>query len=741
MNLIRSFDCYLRNAKITTKLNLLAAAAVSTALLMCWTAFAVNEVMQMLGAKERQVAALAKSLAYNVIPALEFDDFVAARETLEALSANPTICCATIWRDDGSLFAEYRSVHEPASRSADQHGRNRLVNGRHDATANSGGEKASAHRHGQSWAWIPQRIKVELPIHGHAYGASTDALLLDGPEDQTVASDRPTGAPADVDARPVIGRIAVYSTTDDIKHQFLVHTALAIPVVVLALFMGLAIAKVIQRRITEPVRNLAATAQQIAHQESLELRAQKYGNDEIGQLCDAFNEMVERLDVKRQELKQANEELEQRVAERTRELADALERATAASRAKSDFLANMSHEIRTPMTAVLGYAELLCEDPALSSTNRERVEIMLRNGRHLLTIINDILDVSKIEAGKMTVEMLDCSICEIVADLFSLLRPRAIDKGLQLEVRYLTSIPKTIRTDPTRLRQILLNLLGNAIKYTQKGSVELLIRLNSVDGPAPYVEFQVKDTGIGLTKSQLEKVFMAFTQADETMTRRFGGTGLGLTISKGLAELLGGSISVESEFGKGSTFTLRIPAGEIAGVEMVENCRELLSSDHRPREAAAEVGKIDARILLVEDGTDNQRLLSFILKRAGAEVTIAENGKVGMEKVLEAWRSGSPFDIVLMDMQMPVMDGYTATSNLRKEGYQLPIIALTAHAMSHDRGVCLNAGCDDFVTKPVDRRRLLQVCQEWTEKSRAQRGDDAKASSAEATGVPQEAST
>ncbi len=512
----------------------------------------------------------------------------------------------------------------------------------------------------------------------------------------------------------------IRANTDDIYQQLMLHTLWTIPILAISLGIGLYAAGGIQRMITEPVRDLASTAQRIAKDDELSMRAAKHGDDEIGQLCDSFNEMIDRLHAGRQALKKANEELEQRVEERTRELADALDRAMAANRAKSDFLANMSHEIRTPMTAVLGYAELLGDDEQLSQANRERIDVILRNGRHLLTIINDILDVSKIEAGKMTVEILECSLCEIIADVFSLMRPRAIEKGLHLEVKYESPIPKLIRTDPTRLRQILVNLIANAIKFTEQGNVNMVVSVDDSDAQNATLELRVEDTGIGLTAEQRNNIFQAFTQADETMTRRFGGTGLGLTICKGLVELLGGTITVQSEPGRGSRFTVCLPIGSLAGVEMVRHCRELGGTSSAGGDQLATPNKLSGRILLVEDGVDNQKLLSFLLRRAGADVTIAENGKEGMDKALEAWRMGAPFDLIFMDMQMPVMDGYTATMELRRAGYPLPIVALTAHAMSHDRGVCLKAGCDDFVTKPVDRQRLMATAAQWMAKAREQ---------------------
>ena len=391
--------------------------------------------------------------------------------------------------------------------------------------------------------------------------------------------------------------------------------------------------------------------------------------------------------------------------------------AEAANRAKSEFLANMSHEIRTPMTAILGFADVLLgrvEEP----DDVEAVATIKRNGEHLLEIINDILDLSKIEAGKLEVEQVACSPVELVADVASLMRVRAEAKNIALKTDYVGSIPQSIRTDPTRLRQILVNLLGNAIKFTEVGQVRLVTRLLAGDDVPPRMQFEVIDTGVGMTEEQLARLFQPFTQGDSSTTRKFGGTGLGLTISKRLAVILGGSIAVSSTSGKGSTFSVTVATGPLDGVPMLDRPTEAaLASRQSVRAAVQSRAKLDCRILLAEDGPDNQRLISFILEKNGAEVVIAENGRVAVEQAL-AHLPGrgqrydgeqEPFDVILMDMQMPLTDGYEATRQLRGAGYKGPIIALTAHAMKDDRRKCLEAGCDDYLAKPIDREELLAL--------------------------------
>ena len=457
-----------------------------------------------------------------------------------------------------------------------------------------------------------------------------------------------------------------------------------------------------------PVENLAAACQQAIEEDAAFVLGET-GPVEVRAMTAAFGQLIHSLESKVSQRTAALEEQHQ-------ELEIAKQGAEIASRSKSEFLANMSHEIRTPMTAILGYADLLMDPDPSVVDYQDCIDTIRRNGKHLLMIINDILDLSKIEAGKMTVERINCSPHEILADVHSLMRVRADGKGLKLGVECLGPIPRTIQSDPVRLRQILINLVGNAIKFTEHGGIRITAKLgNAPDADTPQIRFEVIDTGIGMTQGQIDKIFNPFSQANTSTTRKFGGTGLGLTISKQFAEMLDGDIAIMSTPEQGTSFVVTVATGPLDGVEMIEGSNEMVV---RAKQAGATTHNISGkpldktRILLAEDGPDNQRLITFILKKWGASVSLAESGKIALDKAIEAWKDDKPFDVILMDMQMPEMDGYTATRKLRKQGYKGPIIALTAHAMAQVRQMCLDAGCDNYATKPIDKDKLLATIQQ-----------------------------
>ena len=389
-----------------------------------------------------------------------------------------------------------------------------------------------------------------------------------------------------------------------------------------------------------------------------------------------------------------------------------------ANRAKSNFLACMSHEIRTPMNAILGYTDVLRRGFDESLRDRqEYLDTIHASGEHLLALINDILDLSKIESGRMELDPQRASPTRLIAQVVALLRAKAEEKGISLTFEAHGLLPETILTDPVRFRQTIVNLAGNAIKFTSQGGVRIVARLDPPAGnsnahvaiPQLGTRFVVDiiDTGIGIAAESLERIFDPFSQADQSISGRFGGTGLGLAISRKLATAMGGELTVASELGKGSVFTVSIDPGSLKGVPLVA----LDSESARAAQGASERKETrrfpGVRALVADDGASNRKLLQVVLRRAEMDLVLVENGQLALEAATR-----QPFDIILMDMQMPVMDGYAATTALRQAGFDKPILALTAHAMQGSEEQCRAAGCSGYLTKPIDIDRLLAALAE-----------------------------
>jgi CheY-like chemotaxis protein/HPt (histidine-containing phosphotransfer) domain-containing protein len=381
-----------------------------------------------------------------------------------------------------------------------------------------------------------------------------------------------------------------------------------------------------------------------------------------------------------------------------------------ANSAKSRFLANMSHEIRTPMTAIIGYSDMtyrLLEDQTEAKQNIEAIQT---NGKHLLALINDILDLSKIESGKMEFEKIDFSVIEVLSNIVSLMNSKAAEKKLELSVNYHSSIPRTINSDPTRLRQALLNLIDNAIKFTSSGSVNVEV---GIFGPETnqMIEFKVIDTGSGIEARRMDSIFKPFTQADSTITRNYGGTGLGLTITQEIVKALDGNINVESTIGKGTIFTVQIPVGSLDGVEMIDNpAEEMAYSKSKSSDKILDEVRFVGRVLLAEDTPANQKIINYILGELGLEVETVTDGKEACQAVKER-----DFDLVLMDLHMPVMDGMEATKQIRTFNQEIPIVALTADAMRRTRQKCQEGGFSGFASKPIVYKELINELSKYLE--------------------------
>ena len=630
---------------IQRKLLSLAAFSVTLALVLACSVFAVFGVVSLHDAKWQQIRSQAHILALNSAAAVEFADDVQADRLLAVLRDQPSITHAALYSDSGELIGAYPSRREVSVHLAKT---------------------------------------TTVPAGNYVY-------------EQPIANDG-----------NVIGHLKILVDLTTVRQAIWKYALLTLLVGLGSFIVAISFAIVLQRGIVRPIDHLARVARQIANDGNYGLRVAGTVDGELGDLYRAFNCMLNQLQSSKQELQEANDHLERRVAERTAELARACEAAMAASRAKSEFLANMSHEIRTPLNSIMGYADLLGNGWVDSPEEREEmISAVHCSGKHLLTVIDDILDLSKIESGRLELDTNSVSPQQIIADVLSLMQASYREKNLSLDCQWQGLIPETITTDAPRLRQILINLLGNARKFTPSGGVKLMVEM--VQQSASWqLRVDVKDTGIGIPREMHEKVFEPFVQADTTVTRRFGGSGLGLSISRRLARMMGGDLTLTSEPALGSTFALSIDAGDLRNVRFLD-CNatgESTSRETLPAQRNSTPQFQGLRALVVDDVIANQKLIALILTRGGASLTLASNGQEACDLVLS-----QPFDVILLDMQMPIMDGYEAARKLRLAGITTPIVALTANAMKGDREKCLEAGCTDFISKPINKDELLERMQ------------------------------
>ena len=465
-------------------------------------------------------------------------------------------------------------------------------------------------------------------------------------------------------------------------------------IVIFTIILGLYLVYVIRNTLHAPFQRVIDATSDVIYGD-LETRLDIKSDDEFGHLSRFFNHMIQKLSEQQHSLTEANKYLESVVHNK--------EMALAESRSKSLFLANMSHEIRTPMTAILGYTESLYHSRINDAgEKRDALEAIYRNSKHLIDIINDILDLSKIEADKLQVETISFSPIKALMEVEQLMLIQAKEKGVRLEFDYHYPLPDLITNDPTRFKQVLFNLISNALRFTGEGTVTVSINCSFEE---QRLHISVIDNGIGLTQQQIKLLFQPYVQDDASTSRQFGGTGLGLMISKRLVNLMGGDISVKSVPGEGATFEFDISTGLLDDSKAVTD-KSILSklaieeSDHIP--------VLHGNVLLAEDIEDNQKLITLYLRQTGLNVDIAENGQVAVDMAFD-----NHYDLILMDMQMPVMDGLTATSTLRQSNHNTPIIALTANVLKNERTIYLDAGCNEILTKPIIIDDFYETIEKW----------------------------
>jgi len=638
---------WFRKLSIARKLALVIIQAVTIALLLASAAFVLDDVVTFRQAIVRDVTILADILGANSTAALNFDDAANAADTLSALKAQPHIVSAGVYSKDGKLFAKY-----VRSGSAD-----------------------------------------DLPATAALDGSRFEADRLVLVRQITAANKR-------------IGTICLESDLEQLHTRLRSYAGIVALVLLGSLLFTLALSSRLQRLISKPILSLADTVKRITAEKNYTVRAERQTEDEIGLLTDGFNQMlagIEQRDASlraeigerkraEEQLRDLNETLEQRVAERAAA-------AEEANRAKSEFLANMSHELRTPLNSVIGFSNILLKDKAghLRPDETTFINRILSNGKHLLGLINQILDLSKIEARKTELVLSRVSLAGMIPDILAQFESQVRGR----EIKLLADVPQPvaeIMADDVRLKQILINLVGNALKFTEKGSVTLRVTVNPQTRQPERID--VSDTGIGIPKDKQEKVFEAFQQADTGTERKFGGTGLGLTISRALCQLMGFRMELQSEVGKGSTFSIHIPPQS----EVVSSAATVLPTLPTPSESLPDVIRIREKLVLViDDEMDARLLLSHLLEECGCRVITADSGESALRRAKET----RP-DLILLDLMMPGMDGWQVLKALKANSELISIpIAITSVVASENRGTLL--GAVEILQKPVSREDIIHV--------------------------------
>ena len=643
----------LRDASIKRKLYAIIMGTTTAVLLL---SLAFSLVLQLGAARDAassHLHALAAVFASNSRATVAFRDSDEATGVLAALATQSDVLSATILLPDGDVFASYQS---PRSRAHDK-------------------------------ALTPEdppfdRIAVE------------QAIVFDG---------------------ATIGHLRIVGDMSRIRDILSMQALLAVAVFVVAMLMAVLLSSRLQRIVSIPVQRLLDAMQGVTTTRRFTHHAERVSEDELGQLTDSFNEMLDQIHAYDHELNHYRQDLETQVIERTMELRSAMQRAEAASKAKSEFLATISHEIRTPMTGVIGFTRLL-EKTELDNQQRDYTRIIGSSANNLLEIINELLDFSKLESGKIELDEHDFDVDDLLAEAQTTVTPGALEKGIVLTCVRDPDVPPILHGDPVRLRQILINLMGNAVKFTERGRVGVRLEKAVPKGNAFGLRIIVEDTGIGISPDQRAHLFEPFRQGDGSITRRFGGTGIGLVITRRLVHLMGGEIEVSSTPNQGSTFSALVYLGHAESTSFADGTRVRQSSGHKRRQQVVSAEEIapslsGLQVLVVDDSPVNLQLAHALLTGRGVDVTAVE----GAADALDA-TARSRFDLVLMDLEMPGMSGIEAARQMRStpgDAIDTPIIAVTAHAFPEKRQEVIEAGMNDLLAKPYLPEQLYAMISKW----------------------------